>query len=571
MPHLYPPVPDLESLDNDGEREVLKQLVLQLPPAARIYHSLDLLTEEYRNGAGAKVRLKEGEIDIIVLLPDRSLVVVEVKGRGLRFRHDINQWQRNIDGKWLPEDSPFKQAKSNTHKLMECLKAQLGNEDVETISYGCMVVFPFFQIRGEPTHDMNPAVYCDASGMNQLGRQVERVAPKMASNAAARGSKAALSVLDIHSAILPEMRLVPSLRVSVDADVELLLRLTGEQADKLDMLSQRSRALVKGVAGSGKTVLAVEQARRFAAQDKKVLLLCYNSALARWISAGISDQLEESPVSGSVEVRTFHDFCASSCNVANIEFKPGEDQDNFWKEIAPELLLDSAQVNEKYDAIIVDEGQDFRGLWWLPIQEFLKADGALFVFCDPDQDIYDANGLSELNMDNDTFPLLKNCRNTNNIARFCDDIAGINTESHAQAPKGEDVVFETITCEESRVDYVRERLNDWVVGHDICPSKIAVLSPNRPDKTCLQNGISPSRVGLTNDAARWREGKEVLHTTVRGFKGLDAQFVILLDLPAPGTHPVFGWTDYYVGASRAVAVLHVVAKESGFERVDIAA
>ena len=98
-----------------------------------------------------------------------------------------------------------------------------------------------------------------------------------------------------------------------------------------------------------------------------------------------------------------------------------------------------------------------------------------------------------------------------------------------------------------------------------------MLSPNKPQRTSLKDGISPSAVHLTTDAEKWRQGEMVLHTTVRGFKGLDADFVILVDLPAPGTHPVFGWTDYYVGASRAIAVLHVIAKETGFARLSNAA
>ncbi len=69
MAQLIPPV-QVSSITNDGEREVLVRLMEQLPGTARIYHNFDLLTAEYRNGGGAKVQLREGEIDAIVLLPD---------------------------------------------------------------------------------------------------------------------------------------------------------------------------------------------------------------------------------------------------------------------------------------------------------------------------------------------------------------------------------------------------------------------------------------------------------------------------------------------------------------------
>jgi len=572
MPKLFPPV-SLSLISNEGERVVLEHLMAQLPDKAHIYHNFDLLTEEYRNGGGARVHLKEGEIDAIVLIPDSSIIVVEVKGRGLRYNNDNNQWQRNKDGQWEPENSPFHQARSNTHRLIDCIEKRLGSNTGKRIRHGYMVVFPFSEIRGEIAHDVHPTVYCNGSGLDQLGRHVQTVPDKMAQDSAKSRNTAntVFSVKEIHNAILPAMHLVHSLKASVDADVKTLLRLTGEQNANLDLLSLQKRALIQGVAGSGKTVLAIEQARRFAAQGKRVLLLCYNSALASWVGSGISAELAENPVNGSVEVRTFHDFCATACKSENIEFDPGSDQEKFWLEKAPDLLMECSNLHQHFDAIIVDEGQDFQALWWMPIQICLKEDGVLFVFCDPQQDIFSADGLRELGMQNDTFPLLKNCRNTQRIARYCDGIAEIETQSHENSPEGKEVGFETLKSDERRKDRVRELLLKWVKDDGICPSRIAVLSANKPQKTCLKDGNSPSAVRLTTDAEKWRQGEMVLHTTVRGFKGLDADFVILVDLPAPGSHPVFGWTDYYVGASRAIAVLHVIAKEAGFVRVSKAA
>lgn len=567
MPQLFPPVSSFNDIKNDGEREVIEQLMEQLPDTSRIYHSFELLTTEHRKGDGAEVRIKEGEIDAIVVLPNRSIVVLEVKGRGLRYDKHNNLWMRSNGSKSKTERSPFKQARSNARKLMNCLEVCLGEAVVETLSHGYIVVFPFSNVKGALTHDMKPAVYCNADDMQQLGKKVQAVARKMSSSK----PNPALSILDIHQALLPDMQIVRSLKVSVDADVDVLLRLTQEQTRNLNLLSKRKRALIEGVAGSGKSVLAVEQARRFADQGKKVLLLCYNSALASWIGSGIYDELEKNPVQGSVEVKTFHDFCATSCKEAKVEFKPEENPGVFWEETAPDQLSKCSHLEEYFDAIIVDEGQDFHGLWWLPIQGCLKQDGALFVFCDPGQDLYNANGLSELDMGSDTFPLELNCRNTINIARFCDDIAEISTESHPDAPEGEEVIFKTITDEQSRVDYVRNVIARWVGVDKICPSKIAVLSPRKPTNTCLHAGVNSNVVSLTTDAAEWRLGNGVFHSTVRGFKGLDAEFVILVDLPVPGSHPVFRQTDYYVGASRAKAVLHVVAKEAGFERLDQAA
>jgi len=62
-----------------------------------------------------------------------------------------------------------------------------------------------------------------------------------------------------------------------------LLRLTDEQMRILDLLRDTKRLVVKGCAGSGKTLLALEKATRLARDGKYVQLLCYSIPLAQWL------------------------------------------------------------------------------------------------------------------------------------------------------------------------------------------------------------------------------------------------------------------------------------------------
>ena len=123
------------------------------------------------------------------------------------------------------------------------------------------------------------------------------------------------------------------------------------------------------------------------------MLLCYNKSLASWLQSTLADDEN----SDNISAMTFHDLCESACVKAKIEFKP-ENSDEFWVEKTAELLADASSSLEPYDAIVVDEGQDFYGTWWLVIEDLLKEDGRLVVFCDPQQDIFNADGLDALDV-----------------------------------------------------------------------------------------------------------------------------------------------------------------------------
>ena len=62
-----------------------------------------------------------------------------------------------------------------------------------------------------------------------------------------------------------------------------------------------------------------------------------------------------------------------------------------------------------------------------------------------------------------------------------------------------------------------------------------------------------------------------MHTTVRAFKGLEADVLLLIDIPKPDAHKAFSTADYYVGCSRAKSVLYVLAKEAAVKGLAIAA
>lgn len=335
------------------------------------------------------------------------------------------------------------------------------------------------------------------------------------------------------------------------------------QVRTLELLSRWERAAIEGVAGSGKTMLARAQAQRFAVAGKYTLLVCYNKALAAWLS----DSLPES-YSDTITVRHFHALCHEWCNRAAIPFAPPRrNQDEFWRSEASYLLLDALDVlPERFDAVVVDEGQDFYADWW-PSLEALNANGekgSMYVFYDPAQNLFvnEPWSLQELELAA-PITLRRNCRNTRRIATTYGDILEIEIATHPDAPNGVEPQIVVVRDVESRRKAASRCIEEWIGQGNLKPSQVAILCPKRWDGSSLQDDAQLARVPLIDDLGRWNKGEAVLFSTIRGFKGLEADGVVMLDIPRPDSVPYFSKTDLYVGASRAKHLLTILAQEDG--------
>jgi hypothetical protein len=192
----------------------------------------------------------------------------------------------------------------------------------------------------------------------------------------------------------------------IDQRVETL---TQEQYKVIEELHGRSRALISGNPGSGKTLVAAEKAIRLADAGVKTLFLCHNPLLADWV--------REITGSARVDVYDFEDYidCLApdpdGAKRAWTEYsQPRSDQIR--------AALERLQHEEApYQAVIVDEGQDFADDWW-PVVEASTPDGNTsirYVFFDDQQVLLPYR----LNLPAAGWPLSlsRNCRNAGKIYR----------------------------------------------------------------------------------------------------------------------------------------------------------
>ena len=350
-----------------------------------------------------------------------------------------------------------------------------------------------------------------------------------------------------------------SLALQFKEDNEKLWHLTEEQATILDSLAAHNRAAIEGAAGTGKTVLAMEKARRLATTGQRVLLLCFNEPLAR----DLSQQAD------GFEVETFHGFGRRLAHRAGLgRFEPRQpDVKNsritFYVEEAPMMLLEALEQlpDERYDAIVVDEAQDFLPDWWPCLDSALRygREGTLYAFYDPNQRIYGGGPPEALEVIE--HKLVHNCRNTRRIASYAAGLVGTESRVKAGAPEGRPV--EQITCNSDAevVQKVVDRLERLVLTEGVASDAIAIVSTRTLKNSPFSGDHRAGRFELVNlDDRDGRSGasatrRAVVFETLHRFKGLERDVVILLDLPA-GDHVTAN--HRYVAASRARNLLIVI-------------
>ncbi len=558
MARMIPPEPPPRATGTKAERELWDALHHGLSDEYIVYYSLGLLERE---------RAQEGEVDFLVLHRTRGLLVIECKGGGVRRRSD-GRWVRQAPNgrEELMRHSPFEQAQGQIKSLVKELRIRMHGmfSDRFPFVHGHAVALPF-------AANIDEALPLDAQREIVLtSRDLERV-DVWVERAFAFWARAAgrlpepLSPADFRrfqrQILHPELRLVETLGSRFTAEAASIARLTEEQVMILRGCVGMKRCRIAGGAGTGKTALALEAAKRFAREaEKGVLLICYNKMLAAHLAAKVESW---GSIDGKIDVTTFHALCHRAYGALGLAYEPPQETDKersrrFWNDEAPEALLEAlaADALERYDAIIVDEAQDFQADWTRVLEESLHdtKTGRIVFFFDPAQKIFErATGLTAAPP---TYTLTTNFRNAKAIAGFVRDLGGVDMTPHPRAPDGEAPRVHPLAGPAKTKTRLDELVRTLVESNRVSPNQFAFLTPHRRENSSLRDLTEIGGIPLaeTLDA---RDGK-VLHATIGAFKGLESDVVILVDVD-PSDERCDRRTRY-VGASRAKLALHVFAR-----------
>lgn len=541
MARMYPPQIDSDS--PSSEKRVFNSLRDSTPAEWVALHSQRFILPGTGND-----RAREGEVDFVVIDPERGWLGVEVKGGGIDKRGD--QWtSTDRHGRVHEIHDPAKQAQGAAHALGKFIKDQKWfRERRISPSFGWVVVLTNHDIDGNPGLGLPRELLLGSTDLRRMHSALETAFEYHNLTGPALDHKAQDALVRI---LCPSFQLVPAMDWRLDEERQALVQLTEEQYEVLNMFQNSNRVAVNGPGGSGKTMLAMEKARRLADEGKRVLLLCYNRPLA--------DHLARS--AEGFTVKTFHLFCSEMARATGDKFIVPKDADKarqFWAEDAADKLMSALDIypDERFDAVIVDEGQDFHELWWVAIEKLLAdpEQSTLYVFYDPNQDLYGGGPGKTLGLMD--AQLRVNCRNTKRIAEHSAAILGIDIAVKASAPDGMPV--EVIDCADDKgiVDATRKQLHRLVSEEKIRLDKIVVMSP-RAARSPVWNARTLGNVTLV-EQEQVPAANQVRFVSLRRFKGLEADAVILCDVEE-GT-PYCSPNDLYVGTSRARHVLVIIRK-----------
>lgn len=556
MARLIPKV-EVETIKPKPERDAAAALISQLPDNVLVYHSYPWLNAVHEE---RKTTLNEGEADFVIVIPELGFLVIEVKGGTIDYDNENRRWFRRLsNGHHKMIKDPFEQARRNTHALKERILLQCGGE-APRFAFGHAVFFPDCDYEGTPPPGADQATILTARDLPHLDRRIpaalrkwsRRAEPTPIPDDQLSGLKQALN---------STFRLLSVLTRRIEEEEEGLVRLTDDQFRFLDFIQNQDRCLVEGVAGSGKTLLAFEQASRFAHRGLKTLLVCYNRALARWLRSRLDEKGAE-----FVDVYHFHGLCYGMCREAGLDFNPpDDDRQTFFREIAPDKLLDAiAIIGTRYDAVVVDEGQDFYPEWWPPLEFFChrQEHAPFYLFYDPAQNLFvDEPEFPDLGR---PFPLTTNCRNTRRIAEFCGAIHEAEIRTHRSAPDGTEVRIQACPDAARQVSACDALVKELRKG-GVAAGQIVIQSPYRKqrDKSSFRDVTRIGGFPVVSDFETWKAGEGILFSTIRSFKGLEADVVIMVDVPKINTSRAFSRADCYVGASRARHVLAILSRDEG--------
>jgi hypothetical protein len=529
---MIPPFYD-ENIKSDGEKKFFHVLA-DLSDEYVILHSLGIAHHQEK---------VFGEIDFVIIC-NEGILCLEVKGGLVSRENGLWLFTDRYGNVHKKTEGPFQQVLSGMFALRQHLIKAFGPANpISKCQYSCGVVFTdmLFNIKGP---DIIPEVIFDSKrSSDEIERYICEAFSYWRNNLEEKHgfSGGKLSRTQIEKAkdyLRGDFGFIPSLGYIVDKTDEKLLSLTKEQARRLAIAGDNPRILLRGGAGTGKTLLGMEYARRHTLTGKTVLYLCFNNNLSRYL-----DQISADSDLG-LYINTFHGFIINELKKAGFMLHENDVlEDKFYTNILPDAFLNMVSKTNwdaQYDVVVIDEGQDlFRTEYLLCLDVMIKGgleSGRWHMCYDPNQNIYNPfieEGVEYLvNYHPTILTLDTNCRNTKPVGVYNTLLSGIEPARFFRVD-GEGVQRESYKDfkDEKRqlVKMVRRLL-----GQGIQPGAICLLSQYKYENSCLQGenifkGVCDFQ-NVTNLSPGYWSQKAVKFSTIHSFKGLEAPIIFLLDV-----------------------------------------
>lgn len=556
-----------------GERAVFHKL--RDDPATIdwvVFHSLDIKRHVSR---------MEGELDFVIAVPGHGIVCVEIKGCGVSRRDGT--WVYDYDPPKMSPVGPFKQASEAMHSLRQYLGGR--DASLRNVVFVSAVFFTVIDF-AQRTPEWDP---WQNIGVTDLTRRpiseivtgiLDAVHAKLRNRSAqsawygTRNDLTGPRMEALIKLLRPDCEYIPSPALGVESDEAAIRRFTEEQFRALDLIEENPRRLFKGLAGTGKTLLAIETAKRAVRAGKSTELLCFNKLLGDWLREATRDIAEEARRRG---LRfTVGTLSSLMLHITGGDV-PGDADKVYWEEDLPESalekLLNGPEDAWLHDVLVLDEAQDLLKDPFLDVLD-VTLDGGIStgqwaIFGDFERQAIFSDGEASSMLDKlrqragagyAGCTLRINCRNSMNIADGVTVTSGLapGYGGVLQDLEGDDVraLFWRTANEQAAM------LSEIVASllRRFAPGQIVILSP-RSDVHCCASSLGGRIAGkdlvpLRTSQSAGRDA--VRYGSIHAFKGLEEAAVILTDIEGLGNDQ--DRALMYVGMTRARLSLHLLMR-----------
>lgn len=575
MAIMYPDLSDSELnnwrklgiIQSDGEVKLYKAL-RSLPSRFAVFFQVGWVLRNKDQKAS------DGENDFLIFCPDYGYICIEAKGStGIKFNAKKRKWfsyNRN-KREWRLIKDPVKQAEDAKHATLQKIKESQEYivNSKPYIEHGHAVFFPeltdISQVES-PTLPRALIGYSETLKNPQIWLQ-------MVTNYWNKNNKKPPNIVlpILEKTFARSFEVQPPISSNLEINKKERLRLTNDQMMILNILKNRDRVAIRGGAGTGKTVIALEKAKRLADEGLKTLLICYNRPLADHLNLSCKDN-------ANLQVMNFHFLCDSHCKKFNLA-NPGRNvleeakrtypgYNLFDVQMPAALALTADNPDLQFDAIVCDEGQDFREEFWLPIELLLKdiENSPFYVFFDENQNIYSIAESFPIE-NKDTYPLTGNCRNTTQIHNLAYKFYKGDWIDPPKNP-GSEIKYINESNFHYQAKKIANEISNLISVHKVKPEDISVLILNSSE---ISRNATELKSETLPDSAEWIlkgfQGKNnVLIDTVRRFKGLESEIVFLWGIDDIYLNP--SEDLLYVGISRAKSILYLVGSNASLEIIN---
>jgi hypothetical protein len=504
-----------------------------------------IYSKKFKGGINCK---EETEIDFLILDGGRNLICLEVKGGEIAYNGAECCWYQN--GSRMTR-SPDRQASTACHAVIDYL-----GKDAANLNINWALAFPNCSRPAGSGRiaEVPDELVLDSKALLDPFTAINRVCLYNETHLGREGLTR-FQASQILERLLRSVGFITKIGVRLLHETKQLVQATEQQLEILDDLELNRKTAVMGYAGTGKTILAVEFAKRLADTGKKVLLVFYNRMVANTVRYGLGPE-------STIECATFH-------SIARKVIEPGDpiwwranakkDDSEFWETEAPLKMLEVLESQApSYDAIIVDEGQDFKTEWFETLEKLLVPDeGSRYVvFYDDNQDIFGRWG--DLPWKPNTYTrkrLRKNCRNTRAIIDYLNSIIPSEMVAFENSPSGQPVVIKQQPDENAETETIKNDVESFL-KEGVDPGKIVILINGPLAESAVSAIQKIGRYPVEWMGKTYRPDIPLIQVTnIRNFKGLEADVILVTGIGKQETTKVPEML--YTQASRARLLLTI--------------